>query len=135
MLHLLRFVRRGAVCLIGLITVWCLGCSGYEPLLSSLLGRSHASMTCGLEMRSAADASAPITVSAADDAGQGLDCGCQSCHAASPLVAIVDALDPGIATTDVPFPDAPASVVRTPLLPPPQAGLAGSSVPMSDVAG
>ena len=33
----------------GLITVWCLGCSGFDPLLDSLVG-SSSDMICGSAM-------------------------------------------------------------------------------------
>ena len=38
----------------GLVTVWCLGCSGYEPLLNALLG-TGAVMTCASEMSDGAE--------------------------------------------------------------------------------
>src|SRR5437868_1051407 len=85
---------RSSRALIGLVTLWCLGCSSYEPLLDSLLG-SAGGMVCppGMAMahstgdevaasneRAVANAS---TVSAPADA-RSFDCGCGgSCHAPS----------------------------------------------------
>src|SRR5678810_966230 len=77
----------------GLITVWCLGCSGYESLLNSLLGHATG-MMCGSEMAGEMaigqpddDTSAATVASVAESSPRGgFDCGCGSCNAASPQI-------------------------------------------------
>jgi len=113
----------------GLVTVWCLGCSGYEPLLNALLG-TGAVMACASEMSegtergamsdsvdSAANTSA---VTVAESSPRGFDCGCGSCHAPSPRPPVLAA-----ATSARPFVGGapiiePVSVSRAPVAPPPQ---------------
>jgi len=124
---LLRFSRA----LTGLVTVWCLGCSSYEPLLSSLLGaKAGAMMNCDSDVTTPSDASdasvAPIgdhdgfTVSAATDQ-RGYDCGCgSSCRAPSPSFAAVAGAPSLVPAADHSEPSEPASVARAPLLPPPE---------------
>lgn len=80
-----------------LVTVWCLGCSGFEPLLAAF-GQAGANgvMTCGSAVQRP-DPGAPATVapivtaggqssvqaaSGQDDMG-GFTCSCQSCTAES----------------------------------------------------
>lgn len=131
--------------LIGLVTLWCLGCSGYETLLGSMLGASAGvGMNCAsgatmaddpavdrhvVDRTDAGDADmsvgsssdrAGLTVSAPADA-RGFDCGCGgSCHAPSPaLVAVAAPVSPVPAVEPSP-PSEPASVSRKPLLPPPE---------------
>jgi hypothetical protein len=111
----------------GLITVWCLGCSGYESLLNSLLAHSTG-MTCGSEMtgdmaigQTDDGASAAPTASVAESAPRdGFDCGCGSCNAASPQiwnVQVATAAPPTVVSMIV---IAPLSVTRSPIAPPPQ---------------
>jgi hypothetical protein len=105
----------------GLITVWCLGCSGFDPLLGALLGASRG-MSCASEMSASAPESQPGTASVQDasTAERGVDCGCGSCHAASPVawVGVVDTP----ATPDLVrvTPVEPLSVTRAPVVPPPE---------------
>jgi hypothetical protein len=123
-------VLRG---LIALATMWCLGCSAFDPLLDHLAGVSAASgMVCESDgyggpvterVGGAAHAELPaVHVVPTTDAGSdgGYVCGCQSCHAAS-LAAYALSIEP------LPAPSVPAtepiallSVVREPLVPPPQ---------------
>jgi hypothetical protein len=120
---------RATRALTALITVWCLGCTGYEPLLSTLLGESAGGMmACGSVMgTAAADAVSPAghgtnqaAVSDAAQSNHSFDCGCGSCHAAAPTQPI------GRAPSSLPLalaqhePSEPASLSRAPLLPPPQ---------------
>jgi hypothetical protein len=112
-----------------LVTVWCLGCSGYEPLLGQLLGSSgmvcasRESMTgATAASASASDQAAPsrTTLSAVDESRPGFDCGCGSCHAASPTVFAAYAqpgAPPNIARVVAIQPPAPDRVI---LLPPPE---------------
>lgn len=116
---------RLARALVALITVWCLGCSGYEPLLDSLLGNADGGMSCA-EMVQSADHGASATssaVGAATAQHDSFDCGCgQSCHASSPLSgtprSVLDVV-PAVASLEV---STPPSVTRAPLLPPPETG-------------
>jgi hypothetical protein len=127
------FLLRASRAMVGLVTVWCLGCSGYEPLLDGLLGATPSSMMrCASDMDTGAavdaapstvteqshDAHASVSVPAND---QGFDCGCGgSCHAPSPTPSVTPA--PRIPVTAVvqAQPSAPPSVFRAPLLPPPE---------------
>src|SRR5947208_8516990 len=85
--------------LIGLVTVWCLGCSAFDPMLGLLLPSANAA---GMDCGSAADtnlrtgggneraARVPVDESSVDrtptiaqrdasSAARCFDCGCQSC--------------------------------------------------------
>lgn len=121
--------------LVVLVTVWCTGCSGYEPLLDAALGRSGVGMDCASDdgappARSqaptpgaAADvghAAAPISVLPLSSSEKGFSCGCASCHAVTlaswsftPLAAPAIAL---AAAPELPL----VSVERVPLIPPPE---------------
>jgi hypothetical protein len=121
-------VGRG---LTALITVWCLGCAGFEPIVDSLLGFGTASgMACASETNATGTMSAmdmakmpqsSSSVSAPSDGHRGFDCGCgQSCQSASPAQASAPPQigpAPRLAAADVPQ---LRSVARAPLLPPPQ---------------
>ena len=120
---------RLARMVIGIITVWCLGCSGYEPLLGSLLGRGSG-MSCGSEMAASLSASAAgnagsathaSAFTAAGTARQAFDCGCGSCHAPSPDGFVIHLGRLAPPTTHVGVVTEPSSVTRTPIAPPPQA--------------
>jgi hypothetical protein len=72
------------------ITIWCTGCSGFEPLLSAMLGDESVAMACatgsGAPMAGmaspASDTSRAVgSVTAPADRDQGFDCNCGSCHA------------------------------------------------------
>ena len=123
---------RAARALTAVVTVWCLGCSGFEPLLDALLGEEAGStMACapssdptdGTTSGAVSDLSTAedAVVAAPAAAHRGFECGCgQSCqsttlpgtYVAPPLAGV-----PHIAAADV---TPPPSVVRTPLLPPPE---------------
>jgi hypothetical protein len=125
-------VLRG---LVVLVTIWCTGCAGYEPLLDAALGRSGVAMDCASEDGApTAQAQTPEPGVAAEQphaagaisalpmtsAEKGFSCGCSSCHAvtlaswsftplATPAISLVDS------------PELPLmSVGRVPLLPPPE---------------
>jgi hypothetical protein len=127
--------------LTALVTVWCLGCSAFEPLIEHALGRG-AGMVCASEasvgmsqaatsaaarrvavVSSGADANdrALSTVAAAQDrVADGYSCGCQSCHSASPSAYAV--LPPAMAAPQahVTEPTSLLGIERQPLVPPPQ---------------
>jgi hypothetical protein len=106
------------------VTLWCLGCSGFEPLLDAALGAESTVMSCGADagaMAASTDgASHHATVSAAADSHHGFDCGCGSCHSASPSTFALSSAQHLAPTTAFARIIALVSVVRTPLLPPPQ---------------
>jgi hypothetical protein len=123
--------------LTSLVTVWCLDCSAFEPLLDALLGARADVMSCG-SMQAASGSSGASRVAEANRGGaaiphlsepghqrDGFDCGCGgSCHApnasASPIASI-RALPPTIATIDAIH---PVSADRVLLLPPPERAVA-----------
>lgn len=114
-----------------LVTVWCLGCCGYEPVLEAMLGAEAGSiMQCGRDDGLAQ----PADVSAARTAGSGMmvatvvhpagspasACGCQNCNAPTPVPAVLGLLpapEPGATAMEA---SSLPSVARSPLVPPPQ---------------
>lgn len=127
-------VLRG---LVVLVTVWCTGCTGFEPLIDAALGRDAAAVVCasgaadmggGPEMSAAAaERRGPIgKVSAQVARGERppFSCGCTSCQAVTPVVLSFAHLPP-LPLPPVAAPELPlASVVRVPLLPPPERAVA-----------
>ncbi len=126
---LLRLTRA----VVGLSTLLCLGCDGYEPIVDAMRGiRTIAAVDCEAMMSPAA-VGAPATERAAthvdatpstiDDASTDtkFDCGCTGfCHAislANELIAAAPMPAPFVAHGK---PTEPSSVTRSPLLPPPQ---------------
>ena len=121
----LTLCRRLSSAVIGLLTVWCLGCSGYDPLLAALLGDDVPAMTCASEINGATDVSnatvGQSAIASAADSDRGTDCGCGSCHAPSPqLIALTQPVAPLPTLHRRVAEDAPTPS-RTPLLPPPKA--------------
>jgi hypothetical protein len=114
----LSVARRLTLALVGLVTTWCLGCSGYDSLLSSLMAKS-APMSCESQMM--APSSTPHQGGSAVQASdQGVDCNCQSCVAASPIAWSLGLPRVERPATTTWIADAPFSIARAPLLPPPQ---------------
>jgi hypothetical protein len=118
------FLALAARLFTGLVTIWCLGCSGYEPVLGSLIG--GGGMSCASEMAVSASetgagtSAAQATVGDASQSDHGFDCGCGSCHAASPMhwCANVERSDnPRVASVAA---VEPLSVIRAPVAPPPE---------------
>lgn len=125
-------VLRG---LVVLVTIWCTGCTGFEPLLDAALGRSEAGMDCASEERVPAGIAQPtesgtaaarsqtaaaISVLPMSSAEKGFSCGCASCHAVTlaswsfaplpaPVMSLVNSPELSL-----------VSVGRVPLLPPPE---------------
>lgn len=124
--------RRIGRTVIAMTSVWCLGCSAFDPIVDHLLG-SGASMRC--EGESAADESSTgmssgAKTTASVDAGQddrdpqtAVTCGCESCVAPAAAVSAP--------TFVVTLPHAPLrfdlatplSEAPQPLVPPPQSTL------------
>jgi hypothetical protein len=116
-----RIVRS----LVALVTVWCLGCSGYEPLLDALLGTAGKPISCSEMIRSSesvTSAASTTSVAAMSASHESFDCGCgQGCHASSPAIPTaqpIGAALPALASLEV---STPPSETRTPPLPPPEA--------------
>jgi hypothetical protein len=121
-------LTRAIGCFTALLTVWCLGCSAFDVLLSSLLPNAGPTMVCASEGPVASGISQPMTerhssavmATTDQDGGNGTDCGCGSCHAPVPTqLAIVNPSPPVSAQPADPpriVPDPP----RAPLVPPPQ---------------
>lgn len=122
--------------LTALATVWCLGCSAFEPILAALHGGSAGSwMDCASDgsperaasARQAGEGGYTLAVSNsavdADPSTQDFACQCQGCHAPSPTATEVAADRPAMPTVPSNSPATLLSVVREPLVPPPQRAL------------
>jgi hypothetical protein len=115
-----------------LVTVWCLGCSSFEPLLDSLLGAEGTGMmSCASEQMAQPSAGEPTVASTGTPAGSPtldlppagsrFSCACTSCQAPTPQAPIVAAVAepmPGIEPSTL---TTPLSVTRAPIAPPPEA--------------
>jgi hypothetical protein len=123
--------------LVVLVTVWCTGCTGFEPLIDAALGRTEMGMACASEAGTGADGSqtssaravegphfaSTVSALATSPAQAGFSCGCASCLAVTPVVLSFAHLPPPLAP--VAAPELPlASVARVPLLPPPERSVA-----------
>jgi len=113
----------------GLLMVWCLGCSAYDPLIAALVPASDGRvMVCAADERAEivsvvmpADGTERAIGAPSDHRGESdATCGCDSCHA--PAVALHPVAMPPAALPHQPSsePGIPPSVERTPLVPPPQ---------------
>ena len=118
--------------LTAILTVWCLGCSAFDPLLCRLFGTGAAVMDCaGAEQPASTPAIATTTSGdesavavAPTSSGHGspnaMTCDCQSCHAPpAALIALKPELTPPPAIALI-EPGSFASVGREPLVPPPE---------------
>jgi len=131
--YLRSFTRLTRVA-IALVTVWCLGCGAFEPLVASLTRTASPGMNCGQDQTGGSvpsrgalladeggGSSHDPTVAALDQHDRGsYSYSCDSCYSLSP-VTISLALSPlpapnAIVTTAALF----ESVEREPLVPPPQ---------------
>ncbi len=113
--------------LTALVTVWCLGCSSFEVMIGALSGSAATGsmMTCdpGNSVQAALDQSTtttPAIQSSSSTARSAYDCGCQSCHAPSPLLQTPTTLASTVAWPANIFSSRPTSVEPEPLIPPPQ---------------
>ena len=119
--------------LVVLVTVWCTGCSGFEPLLDAALGRSEAGMVCASQMSEAAEMgrmsastvaeggqSRPAISGLSSSAQQGFTCGCMSCQTVAPGTWSFALLPAPALPPVVTAEPALVSVGRVPLLPPPE---------------
>ena len=108
-----------------LVTVWCLGCNAFDPLIASLVSGGGPMMVCASEgpetIQPVAQDYVSVEAPPVDrDASDGATCGCESCNAPAPAGLVVGA--PGQSLPHQPIAEAvvPPSVARTPLVPPPQ---------------
>lgn len=117
-------VTRALFSLTALVTVWCLGCSAFDPLIARLISSDGPMMQCASEgpasVQAAGSDNPSVSAPADRDASDGATCGCASCTAPAPTDVAV--AGPAQALPQQPTTDAgsPTSVVRTPLVPPPQ---------------
>ncbi|MEJ7810250.1 MAG: hypothetical protein WKG32_07495 [Gemmatimonadaceae bacterium] len=138
MRHAPSHLTRATRALTALVTVWCLGCSAFEPMFAALTGSlTVTSMVCASDGRPSDSTDIVTTLDVRTDAlavsaifsgdeppGPGYDCDCAgSCHAPSPpaLAATPDRHPP----PSVPSaePTTLLSIEREPLVPPPQRAL------------
>lgn len=110
--------------LTALVTVWCLGCSAFDPFITSLIPGGSRMMVCASEgpetVQSVMQDHASISAPADRDAGDGATCGCGSCNAPAPTGFVVAAPPRPVPYQAIADPLTPPSVARTPLVPPPQ---------------
>jgi hypothetical protein len=109
--------------LTALITVWCLGCSAYEPLLDSLLASGASTgMSCGSEMGTKNDlaSTGQNTVLSSPAAQAGYACGCGSCQSETPQSWSVATSATRIPSTIEAVVVEPTSITRAPVAPPPE---------------
>ena len=114
-----------------LVTVWCLGCAAFDPLLHQLAGSGEGAMMCasdggapaptGVATLGSRTGAPTATIAATPTAGShGNICSCQSCHAAHTApVDLASAAQP-TPRAEGTEPTPPISVARSPLLPPPE---------------
>ena len=127
--------RRLFCALTALVTVWCVSCSAFEPLIAGLIGISPG-MVCGSELMqmtssaepSVAEANAPgsqpsqATISDGQQSRDGFACICQSCTVTAPAqTAVALSASPSYRTPSFVTPSL-AEITRQPLVPPPQLG-------------
>lgn len=112
--------------LTAIVTVWCLGCGALDPLISRLAAQpGSALMDCASEggavAASSLDEEPSVREPVVDEKQDGAPCGCQSCLAPAPTVlAAAPSAPPALEDPAGSF-AAPTSIVRAPLVPPPQA--------------
>ena len=131
------FLLRATRAFVALVTVWCTGCMGFEPLMNAAMGLSGVRMTCASDVSvtetttSASDDSvAPtselihgsVSAPANEASRSGFSCGCSSCHAVTMSSWMFEGLAAVPADVVHGVVVALHSVARSPLLPPPQFG-------------
>jgi len=118
-------LTRTLGCLTALLTVWCLGCSAFDPLIASLFPESGRMMVCAGDapvsaIQTATQDEQAASIAAADSDGDGAACDCGSCYAPAPA-ALAVASPPGpLPQQPAAEPGLPPSFERAPLVPPPQ---------------
>ena len=107
-----------------LVTVWCLGCDAFDPLLSSLAQSGTTFMECASEGGAVTathiEQEASVRDASPDDDELGAACDCQSCLAPAPAALVAAHVIPPLPDEPARSFSAPTSVEREPLVPPPQ---------------
>jgi hypothetical protein len=119
----LGLLARTFLGLDGLLTVWCLGCCGFEPLVSA--GNRAITEQCldDSRMSSKADqavAATPWVVAVAPASAPDCGCACQSCCAVSAVRLAFSAGSSEPQALPVSLPDSLISVTQDPRYPPPK---------------
>ena len=131
----IRIVRS----LVALVTIWCTGCAGFEPVLNAIAGQGVAIMSCASESmqesnpsaapsgtsasvvaEGSASASAAVSATLGASSQRDFSCGCSQCHAVTLARAVVPTLQLATPSLVTRAPIALVSVGRAPLLPPPE---------------
>jgi len=121
-------LTRAIGCFTAFLTVWCLGCSAFDVLLSSLLPSAGPTMVCASEGPAVSGIAQGVTerqgsaiMPVADqDGGSGTDCGCGSCHAPVPTQLAIASPNPPLSGQPADGPRSAPAPTRAPLVPPPQ---------------
>ena len=107
------------------LTVWCLGCAAFDPVIDSLLGQKTTTASCLSEMVESGQTAGSdgLTISPSVNGADSelcCGCGCGSCHSVSPqatdVAAVVAATPRAISLVERRL----ASVTRAPVAPPPE---------------
>jgi len=117
----LGLLARSLFGLNGLLTVWCLGCCGFEPLVYA--GSRTEAMECAAAMQSAGESENPdASVIAADVTTDAPDCACacQSCCAVSAARFVFHAGASESPDLPLTFSDSLIGSAPQPLYPPPK---------------
>ena len=120
---------HAARALTAVITVWCLGCRAFDPLIAALVpGPGGEKMVCAADARAGsivatarvADSSPSVSEITDQNTQTGDSCGCDSCYAPAATAVALVLPAPAIPHQPSADPVAPPSVDRPPLVPPPQ---------------
>lgn len=120
------FLSRLSRVVTALATVWSLGCCGFEPMLSALFAADGAATMACADGDSGSNAIADsgdashVTVGADQSRSTDAACSCTNCLAPSPTVAVTPVAAPGPARALAIVVWSLPSIVRAPLVPPPQ---------------
>lgn len=116
----LRAMRAAA----GLVAIWCLGCTAFEPLLDQLIGSRGSAASCAsMDDMASHDLSAPSSIrEAIAPTDQGvMGCGCDHCVAVQTAPTEVAIVPQPLPTEVASLVGAPLTIDREPLVPPPLA--------------
>lgn len=115
--------------LTGFVTVWCLGCAAYDPLIDMILvGQVDGGMRCASEMtelaHSGTDRGTLAVFANPDEPGGQADfeCHCTSCHATAAQTYVFAAAELEPPTAVISSVTEMVSVTRAPIAPPPESG-------------
>jgi hypothetical protein len=122
------FRRRGLllrafVLCTGLVTVWCLGCRAFEPLLSCLDSMEIDDADETEPRLTMPDGSASDIVTSANETttpDHDCLCGCASCYGSLAPVADIVIISASAGVVFSTRPISPPAIARPPLVPPPQ---------------